>query len=48
MNSIWELVCHLFFYKKRLLMRFLGKTANEPQAEDNESTFRRLFNIFLL
>ncbi|MCQ6535993.1 hypothetical protein ABH963_003884 [Bacillus sp. RC55] len=48
MNSIWELVCHLFFYKKRLLMRFLGKTANDPQAEDNESTFRRLFNIFLL
>ncbi|MEI4804249.1 DinB family protein [Bacillus sp. NPDC077411] len=40
MNSIWELVCHLLFYKKRLLMRFLGETANEPQAEDNESTFR--------
>lgn len=40
MNSIWELVCHLLFYKKRLLMRFLGETANEPQAENNESTFR--------
>ncbi|MBE5105937.1 DinB family protein [Bacillus thuringiensis] len=40
MNSIWELVCHLLFYKKRLLMRFLGETANEPQAEDNESTFQ--------
>ncbi|HWI49385.1 MAG TPA: DinB family protein [Rummeliibacillus sp.] len=40
MNSIWELVCHLLFYKKRLLMRFLGETANEPLAEDNESTFR--------
>ena len=40
MNSIWELVCHLLFYKKRLLLRFLGETANEPQAENNESTFR--------
>lgn len=40
MNSIWELVCHLLFYEKRLLMRFLGETANEPQAEDNEDTFR--------
>ncbi|MBB3128345.1 putative damage-inducible protein DinB [Paenibacillus rhizosphaerae] len=40
MNSIWELVCHLLFYEKRLLMRFLGETANEPQAEDNKSTFR--------
>ncbi|MFJ7973680.1 DinB family protein [Psychrobacillus sp. NPDC096389] len=40
MNSIWELVCHLLFYKKRLLMRFIGETANEPQAENNESTFR--------
>ena len=40
MNSIWELVCHLLFYEKRLLMRFLGETANEPQAEDNGSTFR--------
>ncbi|PEJ32785.1 DinB family protein [Bacillus pseudomycoides] len=40
MNSIWELVCHLLFYKKRLLVRFLGETANEPQAEDNKSTFR--------
>lgn len=33
MNSIWELVSHLLFYEKRLLMRFLGETANEPQAE---------------
>ncbi|MGR6342021.1 DinB family protein [Priestia megaterium] len=40
MNSILELVCHLLFYEKRLLMRFLGETANEPQAEDNGSTFR--------
>ena len=40
MNSIWELVCHLLFYKKRLLTRFLGDTANEPQADNNESTFR--------
>ncbi|MGG4343523.1 DinB family protein [Paenibacillus lautus] len=40
MNSIWELVCHLLFYEKRLLMRFLDETANEPQAEDNKSTFR--------
>ncbi|MFJ5770111.1 DinB family protein [Psychrobacillus sp. NPDC093180] len=40
MNSIWELVCHLLFYEKRLLLRFLGETANEPQAEDNKSTFR--------
>lgn len=40
MNSIWELVCHLLFYEKRLLMRFLGETDNEPQAEDNKSTFR--------
>ncbi|MEI4771997.1 DinB family protein [Psychrobacillus sp. FJAT-51614] len=39
MNSIWELVCHLLFYEKRFLMRFLGETANEPQAENNESTF---------
>ena len=40
MNSIWELVCHLLFYEKRLLMRFLGETENEPQAEANESTFQ--------
>jgi len=40
MNSIWELVCHLLFYKKRLLLRFLDETANEPQAANNESTFR--------
>lgn len=40
MNSIWELVCHLLFYEKRFLMRFLGETANEPQAENNKSTFR--------
>ena len=40
MNSIWELVCHLLFYEKRLLMRFLGETENEPQAENNESTFQ--------
>ncbi len=39
MNSIWELVCHLLFYEKRYLMRFLGETANEPKAENNESTF---------
>lgn len=40
MNSIWELVCHLLFYEKRYLMRFLGETANEPQAGNNKSTFR--------
>ncbi|MFC8562530.1 DinB family protein [Peribacillus frigoritolerans] len=40
MNSIWELVCHLLFYEKRFLMRFLGETENEPQAENNDSTFR--------
>jgi hypothetical protein len=40
LNSIWEIVSHLLFYKKRLLMRFLGETENEPQAEDNDSTFR--------
>ncbi|PGM49025.1 DinB family protein [Bacillus sp. AFS053548] len=39
-NSIWELVCHLLFYEKRLLLRFLGETENEPQAEKNEDTFR--------
>jgi len=39
-NSIWEIVCHLLFYKKRLLVRFLGETANEPQAENNDATFR--------
>ncbi|MFG6147609.1 DinB family protein [Halobacillus sp. B23F22_1] len=39
MNSIWELVSHLLFYEKRYLMRFLGETANVPQAENNESTF---------
>jgi uncharacterized damage-inducible protein DinB len=41
-NSIWELVCHLLFYEKRFLLRFLGETENEPQAENNESTFRLL------
>ncbi|MED4116309.1 DinB family protein [Priestia megaterium] len=46
MNSIWELVCHLLFYGKRLLMRFLGETANEPQAEDNGSTFRLPIETF--
>ncbi|MFP7200971.1 DinB family protein [Lysinibacillus halotolerans] len=40
MNSIWEIVCHLLFYEKRFLMRFLGETANEPKAENNDSTFR--------
>jgi uncharacterized damage-inducible protein DinB len=40
LNSIWEILCHLLFYKKRLLMRFLGDTHKEPQAEDNVSTFR--------
>jgi len=40
MNSIWELVCHLLFYEKRLLLRFLGETENEPQAENNKDTFR--------
>ncbi|WP_430787191.1 DinB family protein [Virgibacillus flavescens] len=40
MNSIWELVCHLLFFEKRFLMRFQGETANEPQAEDNDATFR--------
>ncbi|UZJ78625.1 DinB family protein [Fictibacillus sp. KU28468] len=40
MNSIWELVCHLLFYEKRYLLRFLGETENEPQAENNKATFR--------
>lgn len=39
-NSIWEIVCHLLFYKKRLLMRYLDETENEPQAENNDATFR--------
>jgi len=39
-NSIWEIVCHLLFYKKRLLMRYFGETENEPQAENNDATFR--------
>lgn len=39
-NSIWEIVCHLLFYKKRLLMRYLDETDNEPQAENNDATFR--------
>ena len=40
MNSIWELVSHLLFYEKRFLLRFLGETENEPQAENNDATFR--------
>ncbi|MCQ6268170.1 DUF1572 domain-containing protein [Fictibacillus sp. WQ 8-8] len=40
LNSIWELVSHLLFYEKRYLMRFLGETANEPQADNNDATFR--------
>ncbi|RHW43455.1 DinB family protein [Neobacillus notoginsengisoli] len=40
MHSIWELVCHLLFYEKRYLMRFMGETENEPQADNNDSTFR--------
>ncbi|WP_047980676.1 DinB family protein [Ornithinibacillus contaminans] len=40
MNSIWEIVCHLLFFEKRYLMRFLGETANEPQAKNNTDTFR--------
>ncbi|MET3193790.1 DinB family protein [Bacillus sp. OAE603] len=40
MNSIWELMCHLLFYEKRFLLRFLGETENEPQAENNNDTFR--------
>lgn len=39
-HSIWELVCHLLFFEKRILLRFLGQTANEPQAEDNDATYR--------
>ncbi|MBD8521600.1 DinB family protein [Lysinibacillus fusiformis] len=39
-NSIWEIVCHLLFYKKRLLMLYLDETDNEPQAENNDATFR--------
>lgn len=39
-HSIWELVCHLLFYEKRFLLRFLGETANEPQAENNDATYR--------
>jgi len=39
-NSIWEIVCHLLFYKKRFLMRILGDIANEPQAENNDATFQ--------
>ncbi|MDQ6597897.1 DinB family protein [Bacillus salipaludis] len=43
-HSIWELVCHLLFYEKRFLLRFLlrflDETTNEPQAENNESTFQ--------
>ncbi|MFP7299016.1 DinB family protein [Neobacillus niacini] len=39
-HSIWELVCHILFYEKKFLVRFLGETENEPQAENNESTFR--------
>lgn len=39
-HSIWELVCHLLFYEKRILLRFLGKTANEPKAENNDATYR--------
>ncbi len=39
-NSIWERVCHLLFFKKRLLMRYLDETENEPQAKNNDATFR--------
>ncbi|WP_454871162.1 DinB family protein [Priestia megaterium] len=39
-HSIWELVCHLLFYEKRILLRFLGETANEPKAENNDATYR--------
>ncbi|HAM81734.1 DinB family protein [Ornithinibacillus bavariensis] len=40
LNSIWEIVCHLLFYEKRFLMRFLGEKANEPKAENNDATFQ--------
>jgi uncharacterized damage-inducible protein DinB len=40
MNSIWEIVCHLLFYEKRFMMRFLGETENEPTAENNDATFQ--------
>lgn len=33
-HSIWELVCHLLFFEKRILLRFLGETTNEPKAEN--------------
>src|SRR6478609_44574 len=39
-QAIWELVCHLLFYEKRILLRFLGETANEPKAENNDATYR--------
>ncbi|WP_416435570.1 hypothetical protein, partial [Priestia megaterium] len=32
--------CHLLFYEKRILLRFLGETANEPKAENNDATYR--------
>ncbi|MGX6443550.1 DinB family protein [Neobacillus sp. K501] len=39
-HSIWELVCHLLFYEKRILLRFLGETSKEPKAENNDATYR--------
>ncbi|NGZ74572.1 DinB family protein [Saccharibacillus alkalitolerans] len=39
-NSIRELVRHLTFYKKRLLLRAKGETEGVPEAENNDATFK--------
>ncbi|MEH7309384.1 DinB family protein [Neobacillus drentensis] len=36
-NSIWEIIAHLLYYKERLLLRLQGKTAE--YASNNQDTF---------
>jgi uncharacterized damage-inducible protein DinB len=38
-NSIWETVHHLIFYKERLLKRLTGEEAEYPSGVTNDDTF---------
>jgi uncharacterized damage-inducible protein DinB len=38
-NTIWESVHHLIFYKERLLKRMTGEESDYPKELDNDDTF---------
>ncbi len=39
-NTIWETVNHLIFYKERLLKRMTGEETAYPEGVTNDDTFR--------